>query len=133
MARQQQERLTPKQQALRDLEDARASLAHHAVHAMEEWSPQALITRSVQKHRGLWIGAATIAGAAFLKWLWPTGSSHSRQDHPVSGARYGGWLALLLSPLAALVRKSVLNYGTQWFETYLHQKVSPNDSDAGTV
>jgi hypothetical protein len=133
MARQQQERLTPKQQALRDLEDARASLAHHAALAVEDWSPRALLTRSVEKHRALWFGAAAIAGMALLKFIWPVGESNSRQQNFLSGAKNSGLLALVLSPLLSLVRKSVLNYGTQWFETYLRQRVSPNDSDAGTV
>lgn len=133
MARQQQERLTPKQQALRDLEDARASLAHHASLAIEEWSPRALLTRSVEKHRTLWIGAAAIAGAALLKFFWPSGDSHSKHDNFFASTKNRGLFALLLSPLLALARKSVLNYGSQLFETYLRQKVSPNDPDAGTV
>ena len=134
MASQQQERLTPKQQALRDLEDARASLAHHAALAVEDWSPRALLTRSVEKHRALWFGAAAIAGMALLKFIWPVGVSNPKQQHPfLSGAKSSGLFALLLSPLIALARKSALNYGTQWFETYLRQKVSPNDPDAGTV
>lgn len=133
MARQQQEQLTPKQQALRDLEDARASLAHHAAHAVEEWSPRALLTRSVEKHRALWLGASVIAGVALVKFIWPGGGSKSKPDNSSTGTRYGGWIALLLSPLVALARKSVLNYGTQWFESYLRQKVSPNDSDTRIV
>ena len=133
MARQQQERLTPKQQALRDLEDARASLAHHAALAVEEWSPRALLTRSVEKHRVLWFGAAAVAGMALLKFIWPVGDSNPRKHPILDGAKTSGLFALLLSPLLALARKSALNYGTQWFETYLRQKVSPNDPDAGTV
>ena len=133
MARQQQERLTPKQQALRDLEDARASLAHHAALAVEEWSPRALLTRSVEKHRALWLGAAAIAGVAVLKFIWPAGNSNNKHDNFFAGAKSRGLFALLLSPLLALARKSVLNYGSQWVETYLRTKVSPNDPDAGTV
>ena len=133
MARQQQERLTPKQQALRDLEDARASLAHHAALAVEEWSPKALLTRSVEKHRALWFGAAAIAGMALLKFIWPVGGTNPKQHSFLNSAKSSGMFALLLSPLIALARKSALNYGTQWFETYLRQRVSPNDPDAGTV
>ena len=134
MARQQQESLTPKQQALRDLEDARASLAHHASHAVEEWSPRALITRSVEKHRALWIGGAAIAGLAVLKLIWPSSNSHGKPSSGfLSSAKSSGLLTLLLSPLLALVRKSAMTYGTQWVESYLRQKVSPNDPDTGAV
>ena len=133
MARPQQERLTPKQLALRDLEDARASLAHHASLAVEEWSPRALFTRSVEKHRALWIGGAAVAGLALIKLILSTGSQGGRHEGLLSSAKSRGWLALLLGPLLAFARKSALNYGAQLFETYLHQQVSPNDQDPGTV
>jgi sensor c-di-GMP phosphodiesterase-like protein len=133
MASPQQERLTPKQQALHDLEYARASLAHHAVHAAEEWSPKAIITRSFHKHRAVWIGAAAIAGLAVLKAVWPSGGSHSRHDSISTAAKSSALSALLLGPLVALARKSLMSYGAQWLETYLHQKISPNAPDAGGV
>lgn len=133
MARQQQEQLTPKQQALRDLEDARASLAHHAAHAVEEWSPRALITRSVEKHRALWIGAAAVAGLAVLKAVWPSRGTSRHPEGSLSGAQRSGLFALLLSPLLGLARKSLMNYGTQLFETYLRQKISPNVPDSEAV
>lgn len=133
MAGQQQERLTPKQQALRDLDDARASLAYHASHAAEDWSPRAILTRSVEKHRAVWMGAAAVAGVVLVKSLWPSGSSSSKHDGHFASAKSGGTFALLLAPLLSLARKSVLNYGTQLFESYLRQKVSPNDPDVGAV
>ncbi|MFC5455853.1 hypothetical protein [Prosthecobacter fluviatilis] len=135
MARKQQEQLTPKQQALRDLEDARASLAHHAAHAVEEWSPRALLTRSMQKHRTLWIGAAAVAGLAALKALWPS-SARGLSHHPegsLSGAQRSGLFALLLSPLLGFARKSLMSYGTQLFESYLRQNISPNVQDSDAV
>ncbi len=134
MASPQQERLTPKQQALRDLEYARASLAHHAVHAAEEWSPKAIITRSVEKHRGLWIGAAAIAGLAVLKAIWPSrGSQHHQAEASLSGAQRSGLFALMLSPLLGLARKSLMSYGSQMFQSYLQQKISPNAPDSEAV
>lgn len=133
MARQQQAQLTPKQQALRDLEDARSSLAHHATLVAEEWSPRALLTRSIARHRTLWIGGAVLAGLALMKFAWPSGESNIRRDNFFAAAKNRGWFALLLSPLLALGRKAVLNYGSQMFESFLRQKISPNDPDAGTV
>ncbi|MFN0075057.1 MAG: hypothetical protein ACKVY0_01150 [Prosthecobacter sp.] len=129
MARQQQTPLTPKEQALQDLEAARASLAHHATLAVEEWSPHALVARSIEKHRALWMGGAALAGLALIKLVWP----NNRRDNLVATAKNRGLLALLLSPLLALGRKSILNYGTRWLESYLHKKASPNAPDLGTV
>lgn len=133
MASQQQEPLTPKQQALHDLEHARASLAHHASHAAEEWSPRAILTRSVEKHRALWMGGAAIAGLALLKTLWPSGGSYPRHEGAFGGGKSRGWSALLLGPLLALARKYALSYGTQMVQSYMRHKISPNDPDAGAV
>lgn len=129
MARQQQAQLTPKEQALQDLEAARASLAHHATLAAEEWTPRALIARSIEKHRALWIGGAALAGLALVKFAWP----NNQRDNFTTTAKNRGLVALLLGPLIALGRKSILNYGAQWFESYLKQKISPNGNDAGIV
>jgi len=129
MARQQQEQLTPKQRVLRDLEVARASLAHHATQAAEEWTPRALISRSFEKHRSLWIGGMALAGLA-LTQLFRSGG---RRENFSTAAKNSGLFALLLGPFLALGRKALLEHGTQWFESFLHQKISPNDPDAGTV
>lgn len=133
MASTSQEPLTPKQQALHDLEYARASMAYHASHAAEDWSPRAIITRSVEKHRALWIGGAAVAGLLLLKALWP--SRHTIYTHagPVTSAKRSGWSALLLGPLIALARKYAVSYGTQMLQTYMRHKVSPNGPDAGAV
>ncbi|MDI1313213.1 hypothetical protein [Prosthecobacter sp.] len=133
MASPQQEQLTPKQQALYDLEYARASLAHHAVHAAEEWSPKAIITRSVEKHRGLWIGAAAIAGLVVLKAVWPSRRSRFQPEPSLSGAQRSGLFALMLSPLLGLARKSLMSYGSQMVQSYLRQKISPNVPDSEAV
>lgn len=133
MARQQQKPLTLKQQAVRDLEDARASLANHATLAADEWSPRAVVARSMERHRALWIGGAALAGLVLMKLVWPAGNANIKRDNIIADAKNRGLFALLLSPLVALGRKTVLSYGAQLFETFLRQKVSPNESDAGTV
>lgn len=133
MARQQQKSLTPKQQAVRDLEDARASLAHHATLAADEWSPRAVVARSMQKHRALWIGGAALAGLALIKIVWPGTESNNKRDNFISGAKNRGMLALLLSPIVAFGRKAVLNFGAQWFESFLRHKVSPNEEAGDAV
>ncbi|MBN8419925.1 MAG: hypothetical protein J0L73_13485 [Verrucomicrobia bacterium] len=133
MSHQPQEQLTPKQQALHDLEEARGSLAYHASHAAEEWSPKAIITRSVHKHRALWIGGAAVAGLVLIKAVLPSRDSSRHHEASLSGAQRSGLFALLLSPLIGLARKSLMSYGTQMVQSYLHQKISPNASDAEAV
>lgn len=133
MARQQQEELNPKQQVLRDLEAARASLAHHASQAAEEWNPRALMARSFARHRSLWIGGAALAGLALTQIFRSIGGSGGRHDNLSAAAKNRGLFALLLGPLLSLGRRTLLDYGSQLFETFLRQKISPNDPDAGTV
>lgn len=67
MASQKQERLTPKQEALRELEAARSSLALHVTLAAKEWSPKAMISNSISQHRMLWAGGAAIAGLLLVR------------------------------------------------------------------
>lgn len=132
MARQQTGQLTPKQQALRDLEDARVSLAHHATLAAAEWSPRAMVTRSFEKHRALWLGGATLAGLIVMRLAWPS----ARADGGGSSSRGAGraWLPFLLSPVIGLVRKNALGYASRLIESYLHQRqVSPNAPDTEAV
>ncbi|MBE2281911.1 MAG: hypothetical protein IAE77_00460 [Prosthecobacter sp.] len=132
MARQQQGQLTPKQQALRDLEDARVSLAHHATLAAAEWSPRAMVARSFEKHRALWLGGAALAGLVVMRLAWPS----ARSDGGGSSSRGAGraWLPFLLSPVIGLVRKNALGYASRLIESYLHQRqVSPNAPDTEAV
>ncbi len=133
MAQPQQERLTPKQQALRDLEEARFSLDWHAAHAVEEWSPRALLARSMQKNRLLWIGGAALGGLALMQLLRFSVSANNRRDNLNAPAKNLGWLALLLGPLVTLGRKTIMNHAAQLFESYLHQKVSPNATTTDRV
>lgn len=133
MAQPQQERLTPKQQALRDLEEARFSLDWHAAHAVEEWSPRALLARSMQKNRLLWIGGAALGGLALMQLLRFSVGANNRRDNLNAPAKNLGWLALLLGPLVTLGRKTILNHAAQLFESYLHQKVSPNATTTDSV
>jgi len=126
MAHPHQERLTPKQQALRDLEEARFSLDWHAAHAVEEWNPRALLARSMEKNRLVWIGGAALAGVALMQFLRFTGGSNNRRDNLSAPAKNHGWFALLLAPLVSLGRKTVMGHAARLFESYLHQKVSPN-------
>ncbi|MGV3661201.1 MAG: hypothetical protein ACO1TE_13525 [Prosthecobacter sp.] len=134
MARQQQAQLTPKQQALQDLEVARAALAHHAALAAKDWNPKAMISHSIERHRMLWIGGAALAGLAAVRlFFFSGGGANYRRDNLGPSAKKSGLLALLLTPLLAYGRKAALNYGAQIFQSYLHQKVSPNARPPGRV
>lgn len=134
MALQQQAQLTPKQQALKDLGVARAALAHHATLAARDWSPKAMISHSIERHRAWWIGGAVLAGLAAVRLLFISrGGANYRRDNSGASAKKSGLLALLLTPLLAYGRKAALNYGAQFAQSYLRQKLSPNVRPSGRV
>lgn len=124
MAQPQSASLNPKQQVLRDLELARASLAHHAGLAAREWSPRAMLSQSLERHRMWWIGGAVVAGLAAVKLIFS--GSNNRRDIPGVAAKNRGLLAFLIAPLLAYGRKAAMEYGTQILQSYISQKVSPN-------
>lgn len=126
MAGQQQERLSPKQIVLRDLELARASLAHHTVLVAEEYSPRAMVARSFERNRVLWIAGAAVAGLIGIKLLLPSRQDIER-DIVSAPVKNRGLLSLLSVPLLALGRKAVMSYGTQFIQSYLGRQQPPND------
>jgi len=126
MAGQQQERLSPKQIVLRDLELARASLAHHTALVAEEFSPRAMVARSFERNRVLWIAGAAAAGLIGIKLLLPSRQDIER-DIVSAPVKNRGLLSLLSVPLLALGRKAVMTYGTQFIQSYLGRQQPPND------
>ncbi len=127
MASQQQERLSPKQIVLRDLELARASLAHHTALVAEEYSPRALVARSFERNRALWIAGAAVAGILGIKLLMPSRHDNIERDFSSAPVKNRGLLSLLSVPLLALGRKAVMSYGTQFIQSYLGRQQPPND------
>jgi hypothetical protein len=127
MAGQQLQRLTPKQQALRDLELARHELARESGLAADEWSPRAVLTRSFENHRMLWIAGSLVAGLAAIRLLLPSAASRAEDgfDHEEpsrrrpSGGLTGGIVGLLAGPLIQMGRKAVTEYGMQWAQAWL--------------
>lgn len=136
MARSSPEPLTPKQQALRDIEDARASLARHTALAVTEWSPRAVLARSFERHTALWIGGTALAGLALVRFAWASSSAQNgASTKSTSSNRSRSLRALLIGPVIALARKSAMGYASSLFESYLRRQrqVSPNASSRTSV
>lgn len=133
MAGQHPQTVTPKQQALQDLEAARAGLAHHAALAARDWSPRAVISHSIERHRLVWLGGAALAGLVAVRLLLFSGRSNSRRDNLDGSAKNRGLLALLLTPLLAYGRKAAMSYGARLLQSYVHHKISPNIRRSGEV
>lgn len=112
-------KLTPKQLALRDLDDARQQLGVHIHLATEEWNPRVILRQSIQKHLWAWAAAAGIGGLMLWRVLVP--SARGKFDRDISGAsdRKKGFMALLTVPLLGMARQAAVKYGTQFLQTYL--------------
>lgn len=138
MAGQHLQRLTPKQQALRDLELARHDLARETGLVAEEWSPRAVMARSFERYRYLWIAGGVVAGLAAIKLLMPSGSSRDEDrydedenDRPApSRSLRSGLLGLVAGPLINMGRKAVTNYGMQVVQSWLQGQAGKTGDDS---
>lgn len=137
MAGQQLQRLTPKQQALRDLELARHDLARESGLAADEWSPRAVLARSFDNHRLLWIAGGLVAGLAAIRLLLPSAAPRGEDgfDHDLaarrrpSGGLTGGIVGLLAGPLIQMGRKAMTEYGVQWAKAWLQGRQTTADQN----
>lgn len=138
MASQHLQRLTPKQQALRDLELARHELARETGLVAEEWSPRAVMARSFERYRYIWIAGGVVAGLSAIKLLMPSGSSRDADEdddleierpQPSRGLS-SGLLGLLAGPLISMGRKAVTNYGMQFVQNWLQAKAAKTADDS---
>lgn len=121
---------------MRDIEDARASLARHTSLAVAEWTPRAVLTRSFEKHPALWIGGAALAGLAIVRLALSPSPAQKGTPSNVNPTNQGRRLrACLLGPFITLARKSAMSYASGLFESYLQRRhqVSPNETGNTTV
>jgi hypothetical protein len=116
--------LTPKQQALRDLDEARVLIGAHVQLASEAWNPRTLLRHSVQKHVWAWTAAAGVGGLLLLKLLLPSRPGKFDRDIASASDRKNGFIALLFAPMAGFARQAALKYGSQFLKTYLTQQFS---------
>jgi hypothetical protein len=126
-------KLTPKQQALRDLDEARALLGVHVHLASEEWNPRVLLRHSVQNHLWAWVTAAGVGGLLLWRVLMP--SPRGKFDRDISGASdtKKGFMALLTLPLLGMVRQVAVKYGTQFLQSYLTNQFSQHAAPKASV
>jgi hypothetical protein len=137
MASQHIQRLTPKQQAMRDLELARAELAQQSGLVADEWSPRAVMARSFERYRVAWIAGGVVAGLAVLKLVLPSSSRAVEDDYedaderPVEPVlRSAGLISRLTLPLVMMGRKAVLNYGMQFVQSWLQKRSEQTAGDS---
>jgi hypothetical protein len=134
MAGKQQERLSAKQIALRDLELARMALARNSALVAEEYSPRALVARSMERHRAAWIAGAACAGLLAFRLLTGGGrGDDNARDFGAAPAKHRGLLGLLAVPLMTFGKKALMNYGSQFLQNWLHTSKSTQDNSPGPV
>lgn len=112
-------KLTPKQQALRDLDEARSMLGTHVHLASEEWNPKELLRHAVQKHPWAWVAAAGAGGLVLWRVLVPARRVKIDRDISSASGTKIGIIALLMQPLLAMARQAAFKHGSQFLQTYL--------------
>lgn len=117
--RHQPVKLTPKQQALRDLDDARVLLGTHVHLASEAWNPRELLRQSVQKHAWTWVVAAGAGGLLLWRLIMPARRGKIDRDISTASGTKIGFMALLLQPVLAMARQAALKHGSQFLQSYL--------------
>ncbi|MES2595259.1 MAG: hypothetical protein V4662_07985 [Verrucomicrobiota bacterium] len=110
---------TPKQQALRDLDEARSLLGTHVHLASEEWNPKKLLRQSVQKHPWAWMAAAGVGGLLLLRAIMPARRGKIDRDISVASGTKIGFMALLMQPVLAMARQAAFKHGSQFLQSYL--------------
>jgi len=117
--------LSPKQQAIADLEWARSQIGAQWVTVSQQASPSHLLQQSIKKHRPWWIGGAVVAGFLGIRALLPTAKNKNRRDTKAESVKTGGLIALIASPVLGMARKAALSWLTTQFQLYLQSTVKP--------
>lgn len=126
-------KLTPKQQAVRDLEEARLLLGAHVQLASEAWNPRKLVQESVQNHLWAWLSAAGVGGLILWRILVPSHRTKFGRDISEASAKKSGLIALLMSPMLGMARQAALKYGTSFLQTYLQNHLSRHEGPHAPV
>lgn len=114
-----------KAQVLQELDSARAELGVHLRHATEEWSPAAVVRRSFERHRWLWMAGGTLAGVLFVRLLSPSAQGKFRRDNSEAPVKKSGLIWQILSPVAPLARQFALKHGLELLQSYLNPPHPP--------
>ena len=122
-------RLTPKQQAIRELEIARQALGVHIHAAATDWSPTKVVQRSFEKHRWAWMTGAGIGGLILIRFLMPRPRLKIERDNSGASATKSGLIALILTSVFGMVRQVALKHATQYFTGYLQQHLSRHEGE----
>lgn len=126
-------KLTPKQLALKDLEESRALLGAHMHLASEAWNPRVLVQQSMQKHLWAWISAAGIGGLILWRVLSPSPRAKFGRDISDASAKKSGLIALLMQPMLGMARQAALKYGSSFLQTYLQNHLSRHEGSPTPV
>jgi hypothetical protein len=126
-------KLTPKQLALRDLEEARTLLSVHVHLASEEWNPRVLVRQSMQKHLWAWVSAAAVGGLVLWRVLVPAPRAKIGRDISGASAKKSGLIALLMTPMLGMARQAALKYGSSFLQSYLQNHLSRHEGSPAPV
>ena len=121
--------MTPKQQALKDLDEARGLLVAHMQLAKNELNPKVIANRSLREHPLAWLAGAGITGLLLVKMLLPVRKAKIERDNSDASAKKGGLIALILSSVLVMAKQTAWKYGSRYLQTYLTQHFSRHEGE----
>lgn len=98
--------MTEKEIILRDLDHARAAIHLHMGETSREWHPKALVSRSIENYRWVWVAGAVVAGVLMVRAINPLRSRKNERDISGKVATNRTLAALVTSPLIGMAKKA---------------------------
>jgi len=120
-------KLTPKQMALKDLEEARSLLGVHVLLASEALNPRKIVRESMQKHLWAWLSAAGVGGFILWRAFTPARQTKFGRDISDASAKKSALITLLMQPMLGMARQAAIKYGSSFLQSYLLNHLSRHE------
>lgn len=133
MPAQQPDRRELKRQLLVDLDRARLAVVVHSEETVRQLSPAAMVERSFQKHRVVWIAGAAVAGVVALRFLFSPRAPKIERDNFLKSGTKAGLFRLLAAPLLNVGKKAAVDFATQYFKNRFKQPFPTSDRESDVI
>lgn len=111
-----------KQRLVAQLQESRLALSMEAEKAREQYSPAALASRSLQKHKIAWIVGGAVAGLVAIRLLLP--SKNNRSDISGKTATKRGFSGVLSGIAKTFVQRAALNYAKDHLQAHFKDSLN---------
>ncbi len=118
-----------KAELMAELDLARAELGGQLQGAADEWRPDHLLRRSLERHRWLWTAGAATAGLLLARRLLRPAQDKIRRDIAGASATKNSLISQILAPMLAVARQVAVRQGFQLIQTLLNPTTQRHEGD----